>query len=67
MIGFDVPDEWQDMRKKLLWDHSIFTGEAKPNVIRLLPALNLKKEHATVFLDAVKNILQPSRLESFSH
>ncbi len=67
MIGFDVPEEQQDMRKKLLWDHSIFTGEAKPNVVRLLPALNLKKEDATIFLDAVKNILQPSKLESFSH
>ena len=67
MIGFDVPEEQHDMRKKLLWDHSIFTGEAKPNVVRLLPALNLKKEDASVFLDAVKNILQSSRLESFSH
>jgi acetylornithine aminotransferase len=67
MIGFDVPDEQHDMRKKLLWNHSIFTGEAKPNVVRLLPALNLKKEDADVFLNAVKNILQPSKLESFSH
>lgn len=67
MIGFDVPDEQKDMRKKLLWEHSIFTGEAKPNVVRLLPALNLKKEEASIFLEAVDKILQPSRLESISH
>jgi acetylornithine aminotransferase len=67
MIGFDVPEEQKDMRKKLLWNHSVFTGEAKPNVVRLLPALNLKKEEASVFLDAVNQILQPSRLEPVSH
>ena len=36
MIGFDVPDEQKDLRKNLLWNQHIFTGEAKPNTIRLL-------------------------------
>ncbi len=54
MIGFDVPEEFKDLRKKLLWDHKIFTGEAKPNVIRLLPSLALRKKDADEFLDAVK-------------
>ena len=67
MIGFDVPEEQKDLRNKLLWDHAIFTGEAKPNVVRLLPALNLTKEDALVFLAAVNNILQPSMKESLSH
>jgi acetylornithine aminotransferase len=54
MIGFDVPAELKDLRKNLLWNHKIFTGEAKPNVIRLLPSLALRKKDAEQFLDAVK-------------
>lgn len=53
MIGFDVPAELKDLRKNLLWNHKIFTGEAKPNVIRLLPSLALRKKDADEFLDAV--------------
>lgn len=58
MIGFDVPDELKDLRKNLLWKHRIFTGEAKPNVIRLLPSLGLTKKEADVFLEAVKAEVQ---------
>jgi acetylornithine aminotransferase len=54
MIGFDVPAELKDLRKNLLWNHKIFTGEAKPNVIRLLPSLALRKKDADEFLEAVK-------------
>jgi acetylornithine aminotransferase len=54
MIGFDVPDELKDLRKNLLVKHSIFTGEAKPNVIRLLPALNLTREKIDQFLHLLK-------------
>ncbi|MCA0396344.1 MAG: aminotransferase class III-fold pyridoxal phosphate-dependent enzyme [Bacteroidetes bacterium] len=53
MIGFDVPDSIKDLRKNLLWKHRIFTGEAKPNVIRLLPSLALSKADADHFLDAI--------------
>lgn len=56
MIGFDVPDEIKGMRSILLNDHFIFTGEAKPNVIRLLPALNITKEQADEFLNAMNKI-----------
>lgn len=54
MIGFDVPAELKDLRKNLLWNQKIFTGEAKPNVIRLLPSLALRKKDADQFLEAVK-------------
>lgn len=54
MIGFDVPDELKDLKKNLLWNQKIFTGEAKPNVIRLLPSLALKKKDAEQFIDAIK-------------
>ena len=54
MIGFDVPEELKDLKKNLLINQKIFTGEAKPNVIRLLPSLGLKKKDAEMFIDAVR-------------
>jgi acetylornithine aminotransferase len=54
MIGFDVPAELKDLKKNLLYKHRIFTGEAKPNVIRLLPSLALTKNDADKFLKALK-------------
>lgn len=58
MIGFDVPASHSDLKKKLLWEEHIFTGEAKPNVIRLLPSLALTTEEVNRFIAAVKKILQ---------
>jgi acetylornithine aminotransferase len=54
MIGFDVTSELKDLKKNLLWNQKIFTGESKPNVIRLLPSLALKKKDAEQFIDAIK-------------
>ena len=53
MLGFDVPASHPDLRKNLLFRHHIFTGEAKPNVIRLLPPLNLRHEEASRFIEAL--------------
>ena len=57
MIGIELPEELSNARKDLLFKHHIFTGEAKPNVVRLLPALNLTKAHADRFLEAFVNVL----------
>ena len=57
MIGIDLPEELNMVRKNLLFKHKIFTGEAKPNVIRLLPALNITKTEADIFLLAIKTEL----------
>lgn len=54
MIGFDVPEALKDLKKNLLLNQKIFTGEAKPNVIRLLPSLALKKRDAEDFIEAIK-------------
>lgn len=54
MIGFDAPETNKDLRIHLLGKHRIFTGEAKPNVIRLLPSLALTREDADSFLLAVR-------------
>ncbi len=55
MIGFDVPEELKDLKKNLLYHQHIFTGEAKPNVIRLLPSLALTFEQADKFTNSIKS------------
>ncbi|MEO6520306.1 MAG: aminotransferase class III-fold pyridoxal phosphate-dependent enzyme [Mucilaginibacter sp.] len=64
MIGIDLPEELSHVKKELLFKHKIFTGEAKPNVIRLLPALNLSKAHADRFLEAFNTVLKASTVVS---
>ncbi len=54
IIGIELPEELKEVKKNLLFKHKIFTGEAKPNVIRLLPALNITKTEADLFLTALK-------------
>jgi len=58
MIGIELPEELSQVKKNLLFKQHIFTGEAKPNVIRLLPALNLNKEQADHFLENFKIALK---------
>lgn len=58
IIGFDLPEEKKTVRTDLLFKHSIFTGEAKPNTIRLLPSLAMTKEEADLFLTALKEELK---------
>jgi acetylornithine/N-succinyldiaminopimelate aminotransferase len=58
MIGFDVPSALKELKKNLLMNQKIFTGEAKPNVIRLLPSLGLKKRDAEQFIESLKEEIQ---------
>ena len=51
MIGFDLPEAQADLRKKLLMEQGVFTGEAKPRVVRLLPSLALTRVEADLFLE----------------
>ena len=57
MIGIELPEELSHIKNDLLFKEHIFTGEAKPNVIRLLPALNLTKAHADRFLTSFSKLL----------
>jgi len=57
MIGIELPAELASVRKDLLFKHHIFTGEAKPNVVRLLPALNLTVAYADRFLETFSTVL----------
>jgi acetylornithine/N-succinyldiaminopimelate aminotransferase len=54
MIGFDTPEELKDLRKNLLVRQNIFTGESKPNTIRLLPSLAITQKQVDEFLDALE-------------
>jgi acetylornithine/N-succinyldiaminopimelate aminotransferase len=60
MVGFDVPDAYSSLRSNLLHTHKIFTGEARPNTIRLLPALNIDRLNVDVLLIAIKMELNKS-------
>ncbi len=53
MIGFDVHESVKTLRKDLLSKQRIFTGEAKPNVIRLLPSLALGQTEIEQFKQAI--------------
>lgn len=59
MIGFDLPDSHSKLRNELLLKHQIFTGEAKPNTVRLLPSLALTKSEVDIFLKAMTIELNP--------
>ena len=58
MIGIELPEALKDVKRNLLFKHKIFTGEAKPYVIRLLPALNITKVEADIFLEAFREELK---------
>ncbi len=57
MIGFDVPENIKNLKKVLLQEYKIFTGEAKPNVIRLLPSLALTKTQIDECIASIKQAI----------
>ncbi|MBE5033572.1 aspartate aminotransferase family protein [Gallalistipes aquisgranensis] len=60
MIGIELPVETAPLRKKLLFDEHVFVGSSGTKVIRLLPALNITREHADRFLAAFEKVLKES-------
>lgn len=59
MMGIELDRECADVRKELLFTHHIFTGNANDkNVLRILPALNIKKEETDLFINAFKVVLE---------
>jgi acetylornithine aminotransferase len=58
MIGIEMDKPIKDLRMKLLKEDKIFTGSASsPNVIRILPPLNLTMEQAKYFVTKFKAAL----------
>ncbi len=59
MIGVEFEFAIKELRDKLIHEHKIFTGNAnQPNTLRLLPTMNITKDAADLFLNAVKKILK---------
>ncbi|WP_223600158.1 aspartate aminotransferase family protein [Chryseobacterium sp. GVT01B] len=58
MIGIELDRDCSEIRKSLLFDHHIFTGNSNDkSVLRILPALNIKKEETDLFINALKTVL----------
>lgn len=58
MIGIELDRDCSEIRKELLFDHHIFTGNSNDKtVLRILPALNIKKEETDLFINALKAVL----------
>ncbi|TMM31447.1 aspartate aminotransferase family protein [Polaribacter aestuariivivens] len=59
MLGLEFDFPIAELRKKLIYNHKIFTGSAKnPNLIRILPSLTVQKKHIDVFFTALKSELE---------
>ena len=57
MIGLEFDEPVKDLRRKLLFEHNVFTGVTGTHVIRLLPPLCLSMEEANTFLTRFKSCL----------
>jgi acetylornithine aminotransferase len=58
MLGLEFDFPVAKLRKKLLFDHFLFTGSSKnPNLIRILPPLTIQAKHIDLFFNALKKEL----------
>ena len=58
MLGLEFDFEVGELRKKLIYDHHIFTGGSKnKNLLRILPPLTVGKEEIDQLVNALKNLL----------
>ena len=58
MLGLEFDFEVGDLRKKLIYEHHIFTGGASnKKLLRILPPLTVRKEHINMFFEALIEVL----------
>jgi acetylornithine aminotransferase len=62
MIGIELEEPADALRKKLLFEHRIFTGASGKYTIRLLPSLALQQEDADLFLESFGKIVSAKSL-----
>ena len=61
MIGLQLEEPIAPLRKRLLFEHSVFTGSSKdPNTIRLLPPLNVTRAQCDRLIAAFQEALVPA-------
>ncbi|SHK28199.1 aspartate aminotransferase family protein [Chryseobacterium polytrichastri] len=59
MIGIELDRDCSEVRSNLLYNHHIFTGNSNDKaVLRILPALNIRKEETDLFIGALKTVLE---------
>ena len=59
MLGVEFDYPVKDLRSQLLYQFQIFTGgSANPNLLRILPPLNITIEEIKPFVQALKKLLQ---------
>ncbi|MDG1761347.1 MAG: aminotransferase class III-fold pyridoxal phosphate-dependent enzyme [Flavobacteriaceae bacterium] len=59
MLGIEFDFEVGELRKKLIYDHRIFTGgSSNKKLLRILPPLSIEKKHIDSLINALKTLLE---------
>jgi len=59
MLGLEFDFEVGELRKKLIYDHRIFTGgSSNKKLLRILPPLTIEKKHIDTLINALKTLLK---------
>ncbi|HKK46237.1 MAG TPA: aminotransferase class III-fold pyridoxal phosphate-dependent enzyme [Balneolaceae bacterium] len=63
MIGVEFPFPIKKLRQRLIEEEQVVTGvSSNPNVLRLLPPLNISKKETDQFINAMQNALKQHQL-----
>lgn len=58
MLGAEFEFEVKEFRKRLVYEHHLFTGSSSnPNLLRILPPLNISNKEIELFLSKIKSAL----------
>jgi len=57
MLGFALSPKHASVQNKLLFESKIFTGNAKGNVMRLLPPLSVSKEEIDILIEKMRLLM----------
>jgi len=57
MLGIEIEGSASELRKRLLFDHHIFTGGAGEHTVRLLPPLTITRLEADIFINEFRKAL----------
>lgn len=65
MIGVEFPYDSAVIRKKLLFEHKIFSGSSgNPNIMRILPPLNINKDQIDHFVSRMASVVDAVKLNA---
>jgi acetylornithine aminotransferase len=65
MVGIELDNACAGVRNELLNEHKIFTGSSSnKNTLRILPALNIRKQEIDLFVSAFKNVMAKQLLKN---